>query len=147
MIVIPAGQYGFGSPPDEFGSHYNEGYVLEIEFDRPFALGKTEVTFDQWEACVRDKACAPAEDEGLGRGQRPVVNVSWHDANAYIEWLSERTGKDYRLPSEQEIATVLKEPDQTLNIGGAWHTDHSYDQIPAMGSILYAVETPPADLT
>lgn len=43
-----------------------------------------------------------------------------------------------------EVATVLKEPDQKLNIGGQWHTDHSYDLAPAMGSILYAVETPPA---
>lgn len=43
-----------------------------------------------------------------------------------------------------EIATLLKEPDQKLNIGGQWHTDHSYDLAPAMGSILYAVETPPA---
>lgn len=43
-----------------------------------------------------------------------------------------------------EIATVLKEPDQKLNIGGQWHTDHSYDQAPAMGSVLYAIETPPA---
>lgn len=43
-----------------------------------------------------------------------------------------------------EIATVLKEPDQKLNIGGEWHTDHSYDQAPALGSILYAIETPPA---
>jgi len=42
-----------------------------------------------------------------------------------------------------QIATVTKEPDQTVNIGGGWHTDHSYDQIPAMGSILYALETPP----
>ena len=142
MIVIPAGQYGFGSPPDEFGSPYNEGYVLEIEFDRPFALGKTEVTFDQWEACVRDKACAPADDEGLGRGQRPVVNVSWHDANAYIEWLSERTGKDYRLPSEQEWEYVAQSgtkrerffgiaPDQTCEHGNVYdqsaHAVYEFD--------------------
>jgi len=43
-----------------------------------------------------------------------------------------------------EIALVAKEPDQTRNIGGGWHTDHSYDQIPAMGSILYAREVPPS---
>jgi taurine dioxygenase len=42
-----------------------------------------------------------------------------------------------------EIALVLKEPDQTRNIGGGWHTDHSYDQIPALGSMLYAREIPP----
>ncbi|MEM7274908.1 MAG: TauD/TfdA family dioxygenase [Actinomycetota bacterium] len=43
-----------------------------------------------------------------------------------------------------EVAQVLKEPDQAQNIGGAWHTDHSYDRVPARGSVLYAVETPPA---
>lgn len=43
-----------------------------------------------------------------------------------------------------EIAEVLKEPDQVLNIGGGWHTDHSYDDAPAMGSILYALEIPPS---
>ena len=48
------------------------------------------------------------------------------------------------VDTHPEIATVLKEANQTLNIGGDWHTDHSYDDAPAMGSILYAVETPPA---
>ena len=48
------------------------------------------------------------------------------------------------VDTHPQIATVLKEPDQRLNIGGAWHTDHSYDAAPAMGSILYARETPPA---
>ncbi|HUU71463.1 MAG TPA: SUMF1/EgtB/PvdO family nonheme iron enzyme [Burkholderiales bacterium] len=102
MVVIPAGDYGFGSPPNEFGSPYNEGYILDVEFKRSFALGKYEVTFDQWEVCVRDGMCGPADDEGLGRGQQPVINVSWQDAAAYADWLAGKTGKPYRLPSEQE---------------------------------------------
>ena len=102
MVVIPAGEYGFGSPPNEFGSPYNEGYILDIRFERPFALGKYEVTFDQWELCVRDGRCTPVDDEKPGRGQHPVTNVSWHDATAYADWLSAKTGKPYRLPSEQE---------------------------------------------
>lgn len=48
-----------------------------------------------------------------------------------------------RLDGYDQIATVTKEPDQTTNIGGGWHTDHSYDHVPAMGSILIARETPP----
>ena len=48
-----------------------------------------------------------------------------------------------RLDGYDQIATVTKEPDQTMNIGGGWHTDHSYDHVPAMGSILIARETPP----
>ena len=47
-----------------------------------------------------------------------------------------------RLPTHDKIALVVKEPDQSANIGGNWHTDHSYDQIPAMGSMLLARETP-----
>ena len=102
MVVIPAGKYGFGSPPNEFGSPYNEGYVLDVEFARPFALGKYEVTFGQWEACVRDGGCQPVDDKNQGGEQHPVINVSWHDAAAYADWLSAKTGKPYRLPSEQE---------------------------------------------
>ncbi|MGD2139274.1 MAG: SUMF1/EgtB/PvdO family nonheme iron enzyme, partial [Burkholderiales bacterium] len=63
MVVIPAGEYGFGSPPDEFGSPYNEGYILEVRFARPFAIGKTEVTFDQWDECVRDGQCVGVDDD------------------------------------------------------------------------------------
>ena len=102
MVVIAAGEYGFGSPPNEFGSPYNEGYILDIVIARPFALGKFEVTFDEWDLCTRDKKCSAAEDEGWGRGRRPVINVNWHEATAYVEWLSKKTGKRYRLPSEQE---------------------------------------------
>ena len=93
MVVIPAGKYGFGSPPNEFGSPYNEGYVLDVEFARPFALGKYEVTFEEWEACVSDGGCMPVDDGNQGRGKHPVVNVSWHDAAAYADWLSATTGK------------------------------------------------------
>jgi formylglycine-generating enzyme required for sulfatase activity len=102
MIVIAAGEYGFGSPPNEFGSPYNEGYILDITIARPFAIGKYEVSFEEWDACARDKKCAMPADEGWGRGRRPVVNINWHEASAYAEWLSEKTGKSYRLPSEQE---------------------------------------------
>lgn len=69
-----------------------------------FAIGKFAVTFKEWDACVADGDCGgyqPA-DNGWGRGNRPVINVSWNDAQNYIQWLSRKTGKTYRLPSEQE---------------------------------------------
>lgn len=72
------------------------------------ALSRREVTFDQWAACVRDKACRPAADDGLGRGSRPVVNISHEDARAYAEWLSRRTGWAYRLPTEIEWARAAQ---------------------------------------
>ena len=102
MVVIPPGEYGFGSPPDEFGSPYNEGYVLDVRFTAPFAIGKYEVSFDEWEQCVQSGYCAQVDDDGMGRGRRPVVNVSWRDASNFVHWLSVKTGQPYRLPSEQE---------------------------------------------
>ena len=68
-----------------------------------FALGQTAVTFDQWDACVADGGCTLSPgDGGWGRGDRPVINVSWDDAKEYVTWLSYRTGRQYRLPSESE---------------------------------------------
>ena len=102
MVVIPKGNYGFGSPPNEFGSPYNEGYILEIVFEQSFGMGQFEVTFNQWEVCVADGICRPVDDEGYGRGEQPVINVSWADTQSYIQWLRTITGKAYRLPSEAE---------------------------------------------
>ncbi|MBU0656312.1 MAG: SUMF1/EgtB/PvdO family nonheme iron enzyme [Gammaproteobacteria bacterium] len=68
-----------------------------------FHMAKTEVTFDQWDACEKAKACPHAEDGGWGRGNRPVINVSWDDiTEKYLPWLNKETGKVYRLPTEAE---------------------------------------------
>lgn len=75
-----------------------------------FEIGKYTVTFDEWDACVADGGCngyVPLDEE-WGRGRQPVVNVSWNDAQSYIEWLSEKTGKTYRLPSEHEMEIATR---------------------------------------
>jgi formylglycine-generating enzyme required for sulfatase activity len=73
-----------------------------------FEVGRYEVTFAEWDACVAEGGCNGyrPDDEGWGRGSRPVINVSWNDAQAYMQWLSERTGERYRLltAAEWEIA-------------------------------------------
>jgi formylglycine-generating enzyme required for sulfatase activity len=71
---------------------------------RNFEIGRYEVTFAQWDACVAAGGCNGYRpgDEGWGRGNRPVINVSWNDAQAYVQWLSQRTGQRYRLPTEAE---------------------------------------------
>ena len=71
---------------------------------KKFAIGKYAVTFKEWDACVSAGGCGAylPSDNGWGRGNRPVINVSWEDAQAYIQWLSEKTGKTYRLPTEEE---------------------------------------------
>lgn len=102
LVVIPAGTFRMGSSPDEPGRDDDEGPVREIVFDRPFALGRTEVTFAQWDACVADRACEPVADDGWGRASRPVINVSHPQAQGYAAWLAKRTGKSYRLPTEAE---------------------------------------------
>jgi formylglycine-generating enzyme required for sulfatase activity len=102
MVVLPTGQYGMGAPPLNQGRPYAEGELRRVEVTEPFAIGKFEVTFDEWEACVRDKRCEAANDEGWGRGKRPVINVSWEQAAGYAKWLAKKTGKPYRLPTEAE---------------------------------------------
>ena len=71
---------------------------------KAFLLGKTEVTFAQWDACVAAGGCRrKPDDEGWGRGNRPVINVSWEDiTEQFIPWLNKTTGKRYRLPTEAE---------------------------------------------
>lgn len=104
MRVAPAGSFRMGAPPDEPARQASEGPQIDVVIARPFAIGVHEVTFAQWDACVADGGCnahAP-DDAGWGRGDRPAINVSWEDAQAYVRWLSEKTGKAYRLPSEAE---------------------------------------------
>ena len=73
-----------------------------MTFAQPFALAKNALTFEEYDAFCDATGREKPEDRGWGRGRRPVINVSWHDAVAYCDWLSELTGEGYRLPSEAE---------------------------------------------
>ena len=104
MVVIPAGRFTMGSPSTETGRAGDEGPAHVVAIAKSFAAGKYEVTFAEWDACVVGGGCngyRPA-DQGWGRGSRPVINVSWEDAKAYVGWLSQRTGQQYRLLTESE---------------------------------------------
>jgi formylglycine-generating enzyme required for sulfatase activity len=101
MIVIPPGTFWMGSPDDESGRDQDEKRH-EVRLTQPFAIGKYEVTFADYDAFAREKGLELPPDEDWGRGRRPVINVSWDDAVAYAQWLSEQTGKRYRLPSEAQ---------------------------------------------
>jgi formylglycine-generating enzyme required for sulfatase activity len=72
--------------------------------DHDFAIGRNDITFDDWDRCVDDDACkAIADDSGWGRGSRPVIFVSFDDVTTqYLPWLSRLTGKEYRLPTKGE---------------------------------------------
>jgi formylglycine-generating enzyme required for sulfatase activity len=104
MVALPSGTYLIGSPITEFGREPDEGPQRRVTVQR-FAIGRFAITFDQWDACVRGGGCTSnptPSDEGWGRGTRPVINVTWHDAQEYVRWLSEHSGQAYRLPSEAE---------------------------------------------
>ena len=104
MVVVPAGSFMMGSPSHEEGRYGNEGPAHRVTISEPFAAGVYEVTFAEWDACASGGGCGGhrPDDEGWGRGNRPVINVSWKDAQAYADWLSRKTGAEYRLLSEAE---------------------------------------------
>jgi len=101
MLTIPAGQFDMGSIAAS--AYTDEKERRTVTFAKPFAIGKYEVTFAEWDACVADGGCAhKPSDQGWGRDRRPVTNVSWDDVQTYVAWLSKKTGKKYRLPTEAE---------------------------------------------
>jgi formylglycine-generating enzyme required for sulfatase activity len=123
LIVVPAGRFTMGSPDDEDGHNADETPPHKVTIARPFALMTHEITRDQFAAFVtetghemKDGGCYLA-DGGEGKmdeaadwlhpgfaqtGDHPAVCVSWQDAHDYAEWLGNKTGKTYRLPSEAE---------------------------------------------
>jgi formylglycine-generating enzyme required for sulfatase activity len=104
LVVVPAGSFTMGSPASEVGRDDDEGPQHPVTIPRALAVGKYDVTFAEWDACVADGGCGGYRpgDEPWGRGNRPVIEVSWDDAQAYVSWLSRKTGKPYRLLSESE---------------------------------------------
>lgn len=102
MIALAAGTFPKGYPPGDSGRLYEEGPFRNVTFARPFAIGKFEVTYEEWDACVADKGCPAIDDKGRGRGRRPVAYVTWEQAGQYAKWLSSKTGKRYRLPTDAE---------------------------------------------
>ena len=103
MVTVPAGEFLMGSPDTERGRGKDEGPQHRVTIAHPFAVGKFEVTFAEWDACVAQGGCTyKPGDEGWGRGKHPVIYVTWQDATQYTSWLSKKTGKAYRLLSEAE---------------------------------------------
>ena len=99
MVVLPAGAFVMGTD----GRHKYERPAHRVTLDRAFALGKFEITFEEWGACFDDGGCGRMpDDHKWGRERRPVINITWNDAKTYVEWLSAKTGKTYRLPTDAE---------------------------------------------
>ncbi len=102
LVRVPAGDMMTVSGTDKAPGPAG-GDERRMVFERPFYIGKFEVTFAQWDYCHAVGACAHRPpDNGWGRGDRPVINVSWDDIAQYLQWLSDATGHRYRLPTEYE---------------------------------------------
>ncbi len=102
MVVIPAGEFMMGSPTTEPKRFDDEGPRHKVTIGVRFALGRYAVTFDQYDRFCEATQREKPDDKSWGRGARPVIDVSWQDAQAYVEWLSKEIGHVYRLPSEAE---------------------------------------------
>lgn len=114
MVVVPPGSFRMG---DLHGvGYFSEKSIRTVRIDYVFAVGKFEVTFDEWTACVSGGGCNGyrPDDLGWGRSDRPVVHVSWQDAKTYVRWLSRKTGKTYRLLSEAEWEYAARATSRTM---------------------------------
>ena len=100
MVAIPAGTFRMGCVTR--GNCDNDERPVHEVSVAAFDLSTHEVTFAKWDVCAEHGGCRRVSDEGWGRGDRPVVNVSWHDVQQYLSWLSAEMGESYRLPSEAE---------------------------------------------
>ena len=132
LVVVPAGSFRMGSPSGEKGRYKDEGPRHRVTIGAPFAVGVYEVTFGEWDVCVSGGGCNGyrPDDRGWGRGNRPVMNVNWEDAKAYVGWLSRKTGKGYRLLSESEWEYVARAGTET-----AYHFDN--DISPSQANYRY----------
>ena len=101
LVRVPAGDMTVSGTDLAPGAGRRDDH--RVVFEHPFYIGKFEVTFAQWDHCHAAGACAHRPpDNGWGRGDRPVINVSWDDIAQYLHWLSDATGHRYRLPTEHE---------------------------------------------
>jgi len=111
MVSVPPGSFLMG------GSR-------KVTIARPLAVGKTEVTFAQWDACVAERGCTyRPNDEGWGRGAQPLMNVTWENTREYLAWLKRKTGRDYRLLTEAEWEYVARAGSTTEYFWGDGDTE------------------------
>lgn len=126
MVVIPEGRFQMGCVSGKDYCYSDERPVHAVRIDS-FALSKYEVIFEEYDAFTDATGRERVDDVGSGRGRRPVFNVSWHDAVAYTQWLSSKTGKTYRLPSEAEWEYAARAGSTTnYSWGDGLGYDHAY---------------------
>ena len=126
MVVIPAGRFLMGSPEDEPERSPDESPQHEVHIAQPFTMGVHTITFDNYDGFALANEIKKPEDQGWGRDDRPVINVSWADAQAYCAWLCKQTGREYRLPSEAQWEYACRAGTQTpFYFGNTINTDQA----------------------
>lgn len=120
MKTLDSGTAQLGASASEPGVKPNEQPKRPVIVSTPFSISLTEVTFAQWNACVTAGGCSTRpNDNGWGGGNRPVINVSWDDAQGYAQWLSNKTGKKYSLPSEAQWEYAARGGETGHYMGGS----------------------------
>lgn len=120
MVTLPSGTAQLGAPDNDGEANPAEKPQRPVTFTGFFAISQTEVTFAEYDACVADGGCRTRPgDNGWGRGNRPVINVSWEEAQAYVAWLSSETGQSYGLPSEAQWEYAARGGDTAAYPGGS----------------------------
>jgi formylglycine-generating enzyme required for sulfatase activity len=138
MVIAPSGSFTMGSPKDEPERSDGEGPQHKVTIAKPFAVGKFAVMFAEWDACVAAGGCNTYKpgDQGWGRGGRPVINVSWDDATAYVAWMNSKVkGQPYRLLTEAEREYVTRAGSTTPFW---WGSSITPDQANYDGNYTYA---------
>ena len=128
MVILPPGSFLMGWSEPQRGDTdpgWEETPHHPVTIGQPIAVGRYEVTFDEWDACVAEKGCYEYDDEEWGRANRPVINVDWDDVQGYLTWLSNKTGKPYRLLSEAEWEYAARAGTTTTNYWGADNSSSS----------------------
>ena len=137
MIAIKGGCFQMGSSQAEV-DRYTDEKQHEVCNIQDFAIGKYEITFAEYDVFAEATGREKPDDGGWGRGRRPVINISWHDAIAYAEWLSQKTGKTYRLPTEAEWEYAAR-AGTTTTVDGRVNMGHMAEQISANLRSVYPV--------
>ena len=120
MTVLPGGNDVLGATDADDAARTNEKPARPVTISAPFAMSVTEVTFAQYDACVAAGGCARRpSDNGWGRGARPVINVSFADAQSYAQWLSSKAGNAYSLPSEAQWEYAARAGSNDVYPGGS----------------------------
>ena len=115
LVVVPSGSFHMGGLNKGAYEQKRGHPIHKVTIGYSFAVGKYEVTFSQWDACVSDGGCKHnPNDKGWGRGNHPVMNVTWSDTKEFTRWLKQKTGKKYRLLSEAEWEYVARAGTSTI---------------------------------